>query len=143
MDSQTAPAGPSRSILFIEDHEAFRIIVARHLRRRGYEVTDVASTEDALGALDEGLKPSLVLLDVNLPGDTGWALLRSPAMARAGRPPVVIASAVTVRHRRLAAFGVAGYLPKPYPLETLVATVERLLSSTAVPAATPAGTSAA
>lgn len=143
MDSETAQAGPPRPILMVEDHEGFRQIVARHLQRRGYAVTDVASTEEAIEALEGGLRPSLVLLDVNLPGDTGWGLLRSPAMARAGRPPVVIASAVTVRHRRLAAFGVAGYLPKPYPLETLVATVERLLSSTPIPAAAPAGTSAA
>ena len=41
---------------------------------------------------------------------------------------MVIASATTVSPRRLAEFGVAGYLPKPFPLETLVATVERLLN---------------
>ena len=67
------------------------------------------------------------MLDVNLPGDTGWDLLRSPTMARAGSPPVMIASAVTVSPRRLAEFSVAGYLPKPFPLETLLQTVERLL----------------
>ena len=38
----------------------------------------------------------------------------------------MIASATTVSPKRLAEFGVAGYLPKPFPLETLVATVERL-----------------
>jgi DNA-binding NarL/FixJ family response regulator len=40
---------------------------------------------------------------------------------------VVIASATTVNPRRLDEFRVAGYLPKPFPLETLVATIERLL----------------
>ena len=78
-------------------------------------------------ALERGLRPALVLLDLNLPGDTGWDLLRGPALAAAGSPPVVIASATTVSPKRLAEFGVAGYLPKPFPLETLVATVERLL----------------
>ena len=42
---------------------------------------------------------------------------------------MVIATATTVDHRRLAAFGVAGYLPKPFPLETLLATIERVLAS--------------
>ena len=67
------------------------------------------------------------MLDLNLPGDTGWDLLRGPGLARAGSPPVVISSATTIDPRRLTEFGIAGYLPKPYPLETLVATIERLL----------------
>ena len=36
---------------------------------------------------------------------------------------------MTVDHRRLASFAVAGYLPKPFPLETLLATIERVLAS--------------
>ena len=39
-------------------------------------------------------------------------------MAAAGSPPVVIASATTVNPKRLEEFRVAGYLPKPFPLET-------------------------
>ena len=74
-------------------------------------------------------RPALVLLDLNLPGDTGWDLLRGLAMAAAGSPPVIITSATTVSPRRLAEFRCAGYLPKPFPLETLIATVERLLNS--------------
>jgi DNA-binding response OmpR family regulator len=68
-----------------------------------------------------------VLLDLNLPGDTGWDLLRSPTYAGAGSPPVVVTSATTVSPRRLKEFQVAGYLPKPFPIETLVDTIERLL----------------
>jgi DNA-binding response OmpR family regulator len=114
-------------LLFVEDDESLRRIVARHLRGRGYAVKDVASAEEAGATLAAGLRPSLVLLDLNLPGDTGWDLLRGGALDAAGSPPVVIASATTVDPRRLAEFHVAGYLPKPFPLETLVDTVERLL----------------
>ena len=60
-----------------------------------------------------------MILDLNLPGDTGWDLLRGSSLAAAGSPPVIIASATTVSPRRLAEFDVAGYLPKPFPLETL------------------------
>jgi DNA-binding response OmpR family regulator len=114
-------------LLLVEDDESLRRIVARHLRASGYAVTDVVSAEDAERAMGDGLRPSLVLLDLNLPGDTGWDLLRGPALAAAGSPPVVIASATTVNPRRLADFRVAGYLPKPFPLDTLVSTIERLL----------------
>ena len=60
-------------------------------------------------------------------------MLRSPAFEAAGRPPVVIASAMTVSPARLREFGVAGYLPKPFPLETLVATLDRLLDQRRTP----------
>ena len=46
---------------------------------------------------------------------------------RPASPPVVVASATTINPSRLREYGVAGYLPKPFPLETLVSTVERLL----------------
>ena len=114
-------------LLLVEDDESLRRIVARHLRGRGYDVVDVASAEDAVGALDGGIRPSLVLLDLNLPGDTGWELVREPPLSEADAPPVVIVGAIPVSHRQLREHRVTGYLPKPFRLETLVATVERLL----------------
>lgn len=112
-------------VLFVEDDETLRTIVARHLRGSGFTVAEADSAEAAEAALAQGIRPALVLLDINLPGDTGWELLRRPAIAAAGSPPVVVASSLTIDPRRLAEFGCAGYLPKPYPLETLVATVRR------------------
>ena len=119
------------SILLVEDDESLRQILARHLRSRGYRVDEAASAEAAMTAVDGGLRPDLVLLDLNLPGDTGWDLLRGPALQAAGSPPVVITSATTVSPKRLTEFGVAGYLPKPFPLDTLVVTLERLLNTEA------------
>jgi DNA-binding response OmpR family regulator len=118
----------SGSILLVEDDEALRSILARHLRARGYEVEEADSTEAARRILGSGSRPSAVVLDINLPGETGWSLLRdSEALSAAGDPPVVVASATTISPRRLEEFGVAGYLPKPFALETLISTLERLL----------------
>jgi len=119
---------PGSPLLLVEDDESLRLILVRHLRSQGYGVEEAASAEDASEALEGGLRPSLVLLDLNLPGGTGWDLLRGSSLAAAGSPPVVITSAITVSPKRLAEFGVAGYLPKPFPLETLVGTIERLLN---------------
>jgi DNA-binding response OmpR family regulator len=115
------------SLLIVEDDESLRRIVSRHLRGKGYVVDEAATAEEASRILAEGLRPSLVLLDLNLPGDTGWDLVRGAALSAAGSPPVVITSATTVSPKRLSEFGVAGYLPKPFPLETLLATVERCI----------------
>jgi DNA-binding response OmpR family regulator len=116
------------AILLVEDDESLRQILVRHLRSHGYVVDEAPSAEEAVRLLGGGLRPELVLLDLNLPGDTGWDLLRGPALTAAGSPLVVITSAVTVSPIRLAEFDVAGYLPKPFPLETLIATIERLTS---------------
>lgn len=118
----------SGSILIVEDDESLRRILARHLRGQGYHVDEAASAEEAVDALEGGVRPAIVILDLNLPGDNGWDLLRGPELAAAGSPAVIVASAITVSPRRLAEFNVAGYLPKPFPIETLVATVERLLN---------------
>ena len=115
-------------LLLVEDDESLRSILARHLRSEGFGVDEADSAEAAGELLAGGLRPDLVLLDLNLPGGTGWDLLRGSALATAGSPPVVITSAITVSPVRLAEFGVAGYLPKPFPLETLVGTIERLLN---------------
>ena len=118
----------SDAILIVEDDDGLREILARYLRHQGYPVTEAASAEDAVTAIQDGLRPALVVLDINLPGDNGWDLLRGPSLAGAGDPPVVIASALPISPKRLAEFRIAGYLPKPFPIETLVDTVERVLS---------------
>jgi DNA-binding response OmpR family regulator len=115
-------------LLIVEDDESLRRILARHLRSHGYHVDEAASAEEAVSLLGGGARPAVVILDLNLPGDNGWDLLRGPAFAAAGSPAIVVASAITVSPTRLAEFNVAGYLPKPFPIETLVATIERLLN---------------
>lgn len=116
-------------VLFVEDDESLRQILARHLRANGFRVEEAASAEDAISALAAGTRPNVVLLDINLPGDNGWDLLRRPDLAASGSPPVVVASAITIRPRQLAEFHVAGYLPKPFPPETLIDTLGRVLSA--------------
>ena len=68
-----------------------------------------------------------MLLDINLPDDAGWALLRGDAFAAAGSPPVVVVTATTLSPRRLREYGVAGCLPKPFAMETLRSTIDRLM----------------
>jgi DNA-binding response OmpR family regulator len=125
-------ADEERSVLIVEDDESLRLIVARHLRSKGFTVREAESAEAAADDLDRGLRPDVVILDLNLPGDTGWDLLRGPALAAANSPPVIITSATSVSPKLLAEFRCAGYLPKPFPLDTLEATIERLMGPTEV-----------
>ena len=123
-------AGMGRAtILLVEDDETLRATLARNLRAHGHDVAEAETAEEAVDQLRGGVRPAFVLLDINLPGETGWSLLRAPEFAAAGAPPVVIATATSVSRRRLREFGVAGYLPKPFSLETLRSTIERLLAN--------------
>jgi DNA-binding response OmpR family regulator len=120
-------SGPGH-VLLIEDDDALAGILAAHLRARGYTVTASPTAEAADAELRTGLRPDIVVLDINLPGETGWSVVRSDALVAAGNPPVLVASAMSVSPARLREYGVAGYLPKPFALETLRATIDRLLS---------------
>jgi DNA-binding response OmpR family regulator len=116
-------------ILLVEDDPALAAIVARYLVARGHQVEVSPSAEDAIARL-RGIHPAMVLLDINLPGETGWELARSPAVAEAGSPPIIVATATRVSPSRLRQYGIAGYLPKPFPLETLVQVIERTMRGT-------------
>ena len=115
----------SARVLFVEDDGALAGIVIRHLRARGHDARAVASAEEALDLVRSGFRPTVVLLDINLPGAAGWDLLRSGGLRAAGSPPVYVVSATSVPPARLREFGVAGFLPKPFAVPTLVEIVER------------------
>lgn len=124
MPEITTPAGP---VLLVDDDEAFVDLVGRQLEARGYQVVTAGSVEACRQLLDEGLRPALLLLDINLPAESGWSLLREGRLKEAGSPPVVILSGTQVRPQQLREFGVAGYLPKPVPMALLTTCVARFI----------------
>ncbi len=119
-------------ILLVEDDPTLARLLAHDLEAHGYRVTTVGSLEDAERELRSGLSPALVLLDINLPGDSGWGLLRGGLLSTGPPVQVLVMSAMPISPVRLREFGVAGYLPKPFPLATLVSTVDRLLQKESV-----------
>jgi DNA-binding NtrC family response regulator len=125
MDSTPAAPGPRPTVLLVEDDELLADLLVGHLRRRGIEARSCGTVATAIGALDGGLRPALIVLDINLPDAAGWAVTRDPAYQRAGRPPVVVTSAVTMSAAALEREGITGHLPKPFPLDTFMAIVER------------------
>jgi two-component system OmpR family response regulator len=113
-------------LLLVEDDDRLREIIVRHLRREGYMVTETGSAEGAVDALQAGLRPRLVILDLGLPLESGWDLLRRPDLANAGAPPVIVTTSTKVSPGRLAEFHVDAYLPKPFHLDALVDAIRRL-----------------
>ena len=112
-------------VLMIEDDLTLATIVSKHLKARGHEVRVAVSAEDAAQLIAAGYRPTIVLLDINLPGDSGWGFLRGGTLAAAGAPPVFVVSATAVPPSRLREFNCAAYLPKPFAVPTLIEIVER------------------
>jgi DNA-binding response OmpR family regulator len=111
----------SKKVLIVEDEAVLRSVIARNLTAHGYEVIEAGTTAEAIERLAD--VPDIVLLDINLPDRTGWDVLRH--LKREGRDiPAVIVSAVRVSPERLAEFKPLAYLPKPFPIESLLAVVE-------------------
>ena len=62
---------PRPVVLLAEDHEDTRRVYGLILRHFGYDVEEAASGEEAI-ELAKSRRPSLVLLDIGLPGLDGW-----------------------------------------------------------------------
>jgi twitching motility two-component system response regulator PilH len=122
-------------ILLVEDDTSLARLESGILTAHGYMVTRVESGELALKALYEAI-PNLVLLDLDLPGAVnGWDVLHAlRARADTSITPVLLTSAEATAQKRLRTCGetrlTLDHLPKPYPIQTLLKRIERMLSMT-------------
>jgi DNA-binding response OmpR family regulator len=81
-------------------------------------VDEAATAAEAIRAI-AAERPDLLLLDINLPDQTGWDVLRE-LKRRGTSVPTIVVSAVRVNQSRLDEFQPLAYLPKPFPIEALL-----------------------
>jgi two-component system OmpR family response regulator len=129
---------PEAHVLVVEDDGPTRHLIARLLRENGFRVAvarDGTEMRDAVGR--GGI--DLVLLDVMLPGESGFDLLRA-LRARPGGPAVVMVTAKGDEADRVRGLdlGADDYLPKPFGRLELLARIRAVLRRVRAPAA-PAG----
>ena len=122
-------------ILIIEDEGAIAEGIAYNLRREGYEVTRAADGESGL-AEARRLRPSLVLLDLMLPGLSGIEVCQ--ALRREGGLPVIMLTARDTETDKVVGLtvGADDYITKPFSMAELLARVKAVLRRAA--AAPPA-----
>lgn len=118
------------TILIVDDNEAGRYATGRTLKLAGYTTLEASSGSAALRIVTEK-RPSLVLLDVNLPDMKGFEVCQLLKSDPVTAPiPVLMMSASFVRgsdHVRGLSGGADGYLTEPFEPEVLTATINALL----------------
>jgi CheY-like chemotaxis protein len=114
-------------ILLIEDHQDTAAALSILLRARGYAIETVATAKQALEADLAGL--ALVISDIGLPDGDGLSLFRKLRQKRRIEA-IALSGYGTERDVRASLdAGFAAHLTKPIVIETLVAAIEKVLST--------------
>jgi twitching motility two-component system response regulator PilH len=118
-------------ILVVDDSWTNLALMSRALADAGYTVTTAADGKDAIEKV-RAERPDCVILDVVLPGQSGFQLCRHLKQSAEGRDvPVIL---VSVKKTPLDVQwglqqGADAYLIKPFTPQELLSTVDRVLTS--------------
>jgi len=118
-------------ILVVEDNPLNRLLVHDILELRGHEIMEAATVDEARRALAER-RPDLLLLDVQIPGGGGEAVIREVrARADLADLPIVAVTSLAMPgdRERLLSIGFQGYLSKPIDTRTFGPAIEAYLGS--------------
>jgi two-component system cell cycle response regulator DivK len=113
-------------ILIVEDSPDNMKLFTTILRLRGHQVTGLPGGEGLLDALEQA-KPDLVLMDIQLPGKDGFALLQEIRQSPlAGiRVVALTAHAMTGDREQALDAGFDSYITKPIDIRNFPSQVER------------------
>ena len=114
----------SAKILVIEDVPEMAELVAMYLTKDGMSVQTAGSAEEGLDIIEKDI-PDLIILDLNLPGMSGFDFLKKFRNGHTATVPVIVASARDEDEDIIKALGVGAdeFVTKPFSPRVLVAKV--------------------
>lgn len=115
-----------KSILLVEDELPISRVVKAYLEKHNYQVEQAFTGDEALQKFDS-LHPALVLLDVMLPGRSGWYILEY--IRAKSSCPVIMLTALGQIDNKLTGLhrGADDYITKPFLADEVVARVQAVL----------------
>lgn len=113
-------------VLVVDDDERIRALLQAFLRENGYAVSLAADAARAR-ALMAGMEFDLLVLDVMMPGEDGFALTAS--LRQTSSVPILLLTARDLPEDRIEGLrhGADDYLPKPFQPEELVLRMDAIL----------------
>jgi two-component system phosphate regulon response regulator OmpR len=137
MTARPAPlADDAPHLLVVDDDRAIRDLLSRFLHREGYRVTTADTAADARAKL-EGLRFDLLILDVMMPGETGFDLARS--IRASSGVPILMLTARAEKESRIAGLelGADDYVAKPFEPRELSLRIANILKRASPPPPPP------
>ena len=126
------PADDAPHLLLVDDDRRIRDLLSRFLSGEGYRVTTAASAGDARARL-LGLHFDLLILDVMMPGETGFDLVRFIRASSA--VPIIMLTARHETESRIEGLqiGADDYVAKPFEPRELALRIGNILKRSAPP----------
>ncbi|PIQ40557.1 MAG: response regulator [Thalassolituus sp. CG17_big_fil_post_rev_8_21_14_2_50_53_8] len=115
-------------ILIVDDNDAIREMQVAVLESANYSVREAANGTHAL-TLAEEIKPQLVLMDITMPGMTGYQVLDQLREKYGSELPIVMVSALPENEEREIALarGATDYISKPFDIPSVLRSVKQYL----------------
>lgn len=118
------------TVLVVDDDPSVRKIMSHYLSQKGFDVQTAASGEEGLRTASK-IKPDVITLDVMMPGQDGWDVLkRLKSDAELSDVPVILITMVENRELGFS-LGVTEYLSKPIDKERLLNVINRCVRNRA------------
>jgi len=130
---------PIKRVLIVEDNEDNRHIYETILRHYGYDLLTAADGQDGLDAALREV-PDLILLDISLPGLSGWEIAAQLSSEQHTRDMVLVAvtaHACLEDRERARLLGFRSYMTKPVEPRRVVEEARRFIGP-ALPLTEPA-----
>jgi two-component system, OmpR family, response regulator len=118
-------------IMVVDDEPEVRQLIETVVRKAGHEVVTAADAGSAFALLDR--EPAAIFVDIDMPGETGVEfVLRLREHPRCAHVPVAFVTAYRERARPLlstgAEPGVVDVIDKPFRLDVITRTLDRMLA---------------
>jgi len=115
------------SILVVDDDRSIREYLSTFLTSCGYNIELASSGDDALARVAAGHTPSMILLDILLPGMDGMEVMKSLKAAHPSIPIVILSGIGQIKTVVEAMqMGASDYLTKPFEEEALQLAIENV-----------------
>ncbi len=116
------------SLLIVDDEQVIRDVLTERLTAAGYPCVAASNASEALARLTNGGGCSLVLSDIDMPGQSGISLLQQIKQMNPDIDVVMVTGIVDVDTAiQSIRMGATDYITKPFNLDEVVLTVERAL----------------
>ncbi|MBP2314285.1 response regulator [Azospirillum soli] len=118
------------TILVLDDSPTMVMSLSRILSKSGYTVETAANGKEGMDKLKAGMKPNLILTDLNMPVMDGVTFIKEVRKLAPTRfVPIVVLTTESVAGKQTEArsAGASGWLTKPTQPDDLIKTIKQLL----------------